>query len=133
MEVPDFFYYILYLLGIILLVRSLRWFLEPYFVYSRRHKNKEIELYVRGQKTNSQGIPFLLKQETTSSKSGDTTILQQEICDLTLVVPCYNEEKRLPQMLDEHITYIRQMQASKRLPGRIEIILVDDGSKDKTL
>ncbi len=36
-------------------------------------------------------------------------------------------------MLEEHIEYIKRLQNQKRLPKLIEIILVDDGSKDKTL
>ena len=35
-------------------------------------------------------------------------------------------------MLDEHIQYIQQQQKKGTLPARVEIILVDDGSKDKT-
>jgi len=36
-------------------------------------------------------------------------------------------------MLQEHLDYIKQLQMVNRLPPKIEIILVDDGSKDKTL
>ena len=36
-------------------------------------------------------------------------------------------------MLTEHIEYIVKKQEQGLLPDRIEIILVDDGSKDKTL
>lgn len=36
-------------------------------------------------------------------------------------------------MLNEHITFIKDLQKKQRLPARVEIILVDDGSKDKTL
>lgn len=50
-----------------------------------------------------------------------------------LVVPCYNEEARLPSMLSSHIAYIEDLQAKARLPERVEIVLVDDGSADKTL
>ena len=35
-------------------------------------------------------------------------------------------------MLTEHIEYIVKKQEQGLLPDRIEIILVDDGSKDKT-
>lgn len=109
MEVSGFIYYIVYVLAAVIIFRSIRWFLDPYFVYSRRSNNKEIELYINGKKTDSQGIPFLLRQETASTKGGDTTINQSDICDLTLVVPCYNEEKRLPAMLAEHMDYIKRL------------------------
>jgi len=48
---------------------------------------------------------------------------------LSVVVPAYNEEYRLPQMLDETLTYLegRQDQAFT-----YEVIVVDDGSRDKT-
>lgn len=36
-------------------------------------------------------------------------------------------------MLEEHIAYIQSKQSSAQLPAMVEIILVDDGSKDKTL
>lgn len=46
---------------------------------------------------------------------------------LSLVVPCYNEEEALPPFLEE----VRKVMQT--LPCRYEVILVDDGSKDKTL
>ena len=36
-------------------------------------------------------------------------------------------------MLKEHVSYIKDLQSKAKLPKRVEIILVDDGSKDKTL
>ncbi len=36
-------------------------------------------------------------------------------------------------MLAEHIMYIKEKQADGKLPSMVEIILVDDGSRDKTL
>ncbi|KUJ65685.1 glycosyl transferase [Streptomyces albus subsp. albus] len=49
--------------------------------------------------------------------------------DLTVVVPAYNEERRLPRTLDEICRYLRSS------PGRHagwEVIVVDDGSTDAT-
>lgn len=46
--------------------------------------------------------------------------------DLSVVVPAFNEEKRLPPMLDEAIAYL----SGSGLAW--EIIVVDDGSKDGT-
>lgn len=46
---------------------------------------------------------------------------------LSIVIPAYNEEKRLPPFLESVITY------SHGMPGQIhEIIVVDDGSSDAT-
>jgi len=50
---------------------------------------------------------------------------------LSVIVPSYNEEERLPVMLDETLAYLSDRQ--KREPTfTYEIIIVDDGSKDKT-
>lgn len=52
--------------------------------------------------------------------------------DLSFVVPAYNEEERLPEMLRTHINYVKRVQKSGKLPPRCEFIIIDDGSKDKT-
>ncbi|QQG43478.1 MAG: glycosyltransferase family 2 protein [Candidatus Daviesbacteria bacterium] len=46
--------------------------------------------------------------------------------NLSVVVPVFNEEKRLPKNLEKIITYLKKGKAS------YEVILVDDGSTDKT-
>ena len=46
--------------------------------------------------------------------------------DLSVIVPAYNEEDRLPSMLDECLEYLDGRKTS------FEVIIVDDGSKDKT-
>ena len=48
-------------------------------------------------------------------------------CDLTIVIPCYNEASRLPRTLACTVTYL----ATK--PGKHEIIVIDDGSTDDTI
>lgn len=45
----------------------------------------------------------------------------------SLVVPVYNEEDNLPEM------YRRLCQVMEPLPGEFELILVDDGSRDRSL
>lgn len=50
---------------------------------------------------------------------------------LTVVVPAYNEEKRLPVMLEESLTYLEK-KTKKDSTFTYEMIIVDDGSKDKT-
>jgi len=46
--------------------------------------------------------------------------------DISIIIPAYNEAKRLPSFLDIVIAYC------KRSENLYEIIIIDDGSKDKT-
>jgi dolichyl-phosphate beta-glucosyltransferase len=46
--------------------------------------------------------------------------------DLSIVIPAYNEEGRLPKTLDCVVAYLQTR------PDRSEIIVVDDGSSDRT-
>jgi glycosyltransferase involved in cell wall biosynthesis len=46
--------------------------------------------------------------------------------DLSIVIPAYNEEGRLPGTLDRIIAYLQSK------PYRVEVIVVDDGSSDRT-
>lgn len=61
---------------------------------------------------------------------------QKEInkVSLSVIVPAYNEEKRLPVMLDEAIAFLekRTKERPDHRPFTYEIIVVDDGSSDKT-
>ncbi|CAG8695142.1 15825_t:CDS:2 [Gigaspora rosea] len=58
-------------------------------------------------------------------------ISDEPTCNLSVVVPAYNETERLPSMLRETVDYLE----NKRLKDPIfqyEIIVVDDGSTDGT-
>merc|ERR1712142_1051085 len=50
---------------------------------------------------------------------------------LSVIVPAYNEEERLPVMLDECLPYLEERRKSLR-DFDYELIIVDDGSRDKT-
>lgn len=96
-------------------------------------------MYIGGKKLSKSqiGYPYLLREICGSANntplSQSQKISKSEMCELALVVPCYNEEARLPTMLKQHMDYIKALQLEKRLPPRVEILLVDDGSKDTTL
>ena len=47
---------------------------------------------------------------------------------ISVVVPCYNEEKSLPFFYDEMKKVMKKMSNSE-----FELIFVNDGSKDKTI
>ncbi|XP_019727878.1 dolichyl-phosphate beta-glucosyltransferase [Hippocampus comes] len=51
--------------------------------------------------------------------------------ELSVVVPAYNEELRMPLMLDEAMEYL-ESRRKRQASFTYEVIVVDDGSKDKT-
>jgi dolichyl-phosphate beta-glucosyltransferase len=59
------------------------------------------------------------------SKPGRSSMLSG--IELSLIIPAYNEESRLPRMLDEAQHYLQ-----RQYPGAHEILVVDDGSRDRT-
>lgn len=50
---------------------------------------------------------------------------------LSVIIPAYNEEERLPVMLDECLPYLEDRRKSSK-DFTYELIIVDDGSRDKT-
>ena len=50
---------------------------------------------------------------------------------LSVIVPAYNEDVRLPQMLDEALHFL-EAKTKRNLDFSYEIIVVDDGSRDGT-
>nr|GMC94197.1 dolichyl-phosphate beta-glucosyltransferase [Ipomoea batatas] len=50
---------------------------------------------------------------------------------LSLIIPAYNEENRLPGALDETVNYLQQ-RAAKDKSFTYEVIIIDDGSSDGT-
>nr|XP_057942950.1 dolichyl-phosphate beta-glucosyltransferase isoform X1 [Doryrhamphus excisus] len=51
--------------------------------------------------------------------------------ELSVVVPAYNEELRMPVMMEEAMEYLESRQRQQPV-FTYEVIVVDDGSKDKT-
>ncbi|XP_055387325.1 dolichyl-phosphate beta-glucosyltransferase isoform X2 [Condylostylus longicornis] len=50
---------------------------------------------------------------------------------LSVIIPAYNEEERLPKMLDECLEFLEEK--SKKSYFTFEVIIVSDGSTDKTV
>ncbi|XP_046870139.1 dolichyl-phosphate beta-glucosyltransferase isoform X1 [Hypomesus transpacificus] len=68
---------------------------------------------------------------STGEKKPFPSLHDPHSCELSVVVPSYNEELRLPVMMEEAMEYLENRQ--KRHPAfTYEVIVVDDGSKDKT-
>jgi dolichyl-phosphate beta-glucosyltransferase len=53
-------------------------------------------------------------------------MIESGALDVTIVIPAFNEAKRLPRTLDSLLAWINQR------PERFEVIIVDDGSTDDT-
>ena len=71
------------------------------------------------------------KDPKTGEYSMFPTIHDKPSKSLSVIVPAYNEEQRLPKMLDEAICYLDQRQQQQKA-FTYEIIVVDDGSSDNT-
>ncbi len=56
----------------------------------------------------------------------NSALAQAATCYLSIIIPAYNEEQRLPESLPQIIAFVRQQ------PVPIEVIVVDDGSSDGT-
>ncbi|GFT27564.1 dolichyl-phosphate beta-glucosyltransferase [Nephila pilipes] len=59
------------------------------------------------------------------------TLREESSIYLSVIVPAYNEEKRLPAMLDECLEYLENRRSSNS-DFSYEVIIVDDGSSDNT-
>ncbi|KAM9192696.1 dolichyl-phosphate beta-glucosyltransferase isoform 2-T2 [Dugong dugon] len=78
-----------------------------------QHEDEKFFLNARGQKET---LPSIWDSPTKQ---------------LSVVVPSYNEEKRLPMMMDEALDYLEKRQKQDPM-FTYEVIVVDDGSKDQT-
>ncbi|GAU97940.1 hypothetical protein RvY_09158 [Ramazzottius varieornatus] len=69
--------------------------------------------------------------EAKRAKERFPSISDPATVSLSVIIPAYNEENRLPKMLEECIEYLHSRQKTNR-DFTFEIIVVDDGSRDKT-
>ncbi|XP_077447624.1 dolichyl-phosphate beta-glucosyltransferase [Stigmatopora argus] len=67
----------------------------------------------------------------TGSQEPFPSLREPPSVELSVVVPAYNEELRLPVMLDEAMEYL-ESRRKRRASFSYEVIVVDDGSKDET-
>ena len=99
------------LIGLVVVYKAICWFMQPYTRYKNQSGDRSFSFYINGEKqvTSKITLPLLLRQSKSNPDASDHEhISPSELCDLTLVVPCYNEEQRLPAMLDSHLAYIKE-------------------------
>ncbi|KAJ8727245.1 hypothetical protein PYW08_015642 [Mythimna loreyi] len=88
--------------------------------------------------TNPYPVVERFQEETTYSDSKSKNkvpfpnIAEPHSVHLSVVVPAYNEEERLPPMLDEAIEFL-ESRVKEHPSYKYEIIVVSDGSRDKTV
>jgi dolichyl-phosphate beta-glucosyltransferase len=115
-------YYILFqalAIIVLLLKKFIGWFFHPYTYYKRNlFKANNI-------------VTFHTGDSHSLIKSYDLLTNQEPIYDLSIVIPSYNEEKRLPETLDKTIEFLSTWSKEKGI--KWEVIVVNDGSKDKTI
>lgn len=71
-------------------------------------------------------------EDPSGKKSKFPSIEDEPEVDLSVIIPAYEEEKRLPVMLDECMLFLENK--SRENPKfTYEVIVVSDGSKDKTV
>lgn len=80
---------------------------------------------------NLKRIVECFSQSSTNSKRHQSLLDAPEY-KLSLIIPAYNEEKRLKNMLDDVLAVLKSKTGTDQ-GYNCEVILVDDGSKDKTV
>ncbi len=73
----------------------------------------------------------LLYVYSLDSRSAFPSLSEPPSLSLSVIVPAYNEESRLPKMLREAVAYLEARQRDKE-DFSYEVIIVDDGSADQT-
>ncbi|WCJ19610.1 Dolichyl-phosphate beta-glucosyltransferase [Euphorbia peplus] len=116
----DFFWRVAeYLVGIATVAASVLFSPIIFEAYRRRNNNRHVDSPAIFEDPNS------LKQVSCPHVSEPA---QKYI---SLIIPAFNEENRLPGALDETMNYL-QKRAAKDKSFTYEVIIVDDGSSDAT-
>ena len=69
---------------------------------------------------------------TSGTRLPFPSIFDTPSVELSVIVPAYNEQVRLPAMLNETLRYL-ESRTTRQPAFSWEVILVDDGSRDKTV
>lgn len=113
--------YTLAINGILLfaLYKLLKWFFYPYQYYKSTLHRKTPRL------------TFHTGDSNTLVTSFDLITKPQPTYDISIIIPSYNEQSRLPFTLDSTIDFMNKWAATSKI--KWEIIIVNDGSKDLTI
>ncbi|XVF23888.1 hypothetical protein REPUB_Repub13aG0078400 [Reevesia pubescens] len=87
--------------------------------YKRRHNNAHVE------------APAIFEDPKSLKQVPCPYIFDPAEKYLSLIIPAFNEEHRLPGALDETMNYLQQ-RAAKDKSFSYEVLIVDDGSRDGT-
>ena len=132
------------------LTLSLLYVFQPAFAAWRRPRDHEPYTFVKyaPNSSSSSSRSNSPARYTRAAKKAITSAAEEEEVErfptladpptvlLSLVIPAYNEEVRLPVMLDATLAYLEawKKNSSKSSKGlTYELIVVDDGSTDKTV
>lgn len=74
---------------------------------------------------------YFLDPKTNTKIRFGSLVTDEPSVYLSVIIPAFNEEKRLPKMLDECIDYLENRCLNEK-SFNYEIIVVDDGSDDNT-
>eukprot|EP01024_Parvocaulis_polyphysoides_P070488 TRINITY_DN869_c1_g2_i1.p3 TRINITY_DN869_c1_g2~~TRINITY_DN869_c1_g2_i1.p3 ORF type:complete len:177 (-),score=18.26 TRINITY_DN869_c1_g2_i1:99-629(-) len=85
------------------------------------------------ERREGRGIPKVFKNPKTGESCNLPSVLHDNPTKvLSIILPAYNEQYRLPQTLDETLNYLAERKNRQGPNFTYEIIVVDDGSTDQT-
>ena len=104
--------YAIYAASTLIVALLTKLYLSPEILPNTQKSEHESAFYTNSSKKERENFPKITEKATL---------------DLSIIIPAYNEEERLPVCLDEIFEYFE-----KNSSVNYEIIVVNDGSKDTT-
>lgn len=131
-------------LGGAVLVLGLAYVFQPALAAWRRPRDHEPYTFTRyapgsGLAPGTASSPGRRTRASAKAPTGEMkeesfpTLADAPAVLLSLVIPAYNEEVRLPVMLDTTLEYLEAWSQNPRSSLTYELIVVDDGSTDATV
>jgi len=76
---------------------------------------------------------FTLEDPFSLEKSPAPSLFDDATKSLSIIIPAYNEEDRLPSTLEETLAYLSHRRDKQGPNFTYEMIIIDDGSRDNTV